>query len=120
VPYYAALMSPRISLYYSLVGRLGPNWGPKHVRPDVRGPTTWKDEPEKWSGPPGRSAIYVDDSVPATLRYSETSVNYPTLSEAITAWLALLPEVKKDASITTDENGGPCYRGWEIYRLWGR
>lgn len=79
-----------------------------------------EDEPEKRSGPPDRTAIYVDDSVPATLTYSDTSVTYPTLREAITAWLTSHPEIKKDASIATDENGGACYRGWEIYRLWGR
>lgn len=79
-----------------------------------------EDEAEKRSGPPDRSAIYVDDSVPATLQYSETSAAYPTLREAITAWLALPPQTKRDASITTDRSGGACYRGWEIYRLWGR
>lgn len=64
--------------------------------------------------------IYVDYAVPATLSYSETVVIYLTLREAITAWLALSNEVKKDASITTNENGGARYTGWEIYRLWGR
>lgn len=65
-------------------------------------------------------AIYVDHSVPATLHYSEGSAAYPTLREAIAAWLALPPETKKEASITTDQNAGACYRGWDIYRLWGR
>ena len=78
-----------------------------------------EDRAEKQSGPPDMSAIYVDDSVPATLRYSETSEAYPTLRQARSAWLALPLEAKKDASITTDETGGACYRGWEIYRLWG-
>jgi hypothetical protein len=74
---------------------------------------------EKQLEPPDRSAIYVDDSAPATLRYSETSVSYPTTREAITAWLALPPEIKKDALITTQGNGAR-YHGWAIYRLWGR
>jgi len=44
---------------------------------------------------------------------------YLTLREAIAAWLALPNEIKKDASIKTDENsGGSRYQGWEIYRLW--
>jgi hypothetical protein len=67
------------------------------------------------------SAIFVDKSAPATLCYSEASVNYPSLSAAITAWLALQPLVKRDASIiTTQENRQTRYVGWEIYRLWGR
>ena len=87
-------------------------------------PTTSRDSRNEYGpkpGPADRSAIYVDDSVPATLHYLETSVNYPTLREAINAWLALRPEVKKDASIiTTQENRSAHYVGWEIYRLWGR
>jgi hypothetical protein len=66
------------------------------------------------------STIFVDGSQPATLRYSETSVTYPKLLEARDAWLALPPATKIDASITTDGNGGACYRGWDIYRLWVR
>lgn len=66
------------------------------------------------------SFIYVDYSAPATLSYSETVQIYRNLREAITAWLALPNEIKSDASITTNENGELRYRGWEIYRLWGR
>ena len=69
--------------------------------------------------PDTTSMIYVDYSVPATLRYAETTVSYSSLREATTAWLALPNEIKKEASITTNENGG-VYCGWEIYRLWGR
>ena len=84
--------------------------------------TTIEDQTEnkaqKQLEPPDRSAIYVGDSAPATLRFLETSVGYPTTREAINAWLALSPEIKKDALITIQ--GGSRYRGWEIYRLWGR
>jgi hypothetical protein len=69
---------------------------------------------------PDMSPIFVEDFVPATLRYSEAAVNYPTLREARAAWLALHSDVKKKALITTQEEQGACYRGWEIYRLWGR
>lgn len=77
-------------------------------------------EVEKEIGPSDTGAIYVDVTVPAVLRCSETSAAYPTLQEAITAWLALPLNVKKDASITTDEHGGARYHSWEIYRLWAR
>jgi hypothetical protein len=77
-------------------------------------------EVEEESGPSNPGAIYVDVSVPAVLRCSETVVAYPTLQEARTAWLALPLNVKKDASITTDERGGACYHSWEIYQLWAR
>lgn len=63
--------------------------------------------------------IYVDYATSATLRYSETMLFYLTLSEAIAAWLALPNDVKRIASITTNEIGGARYEGWEIYRLWG-
>jgi len=79
-----------------------------------------ENETEQQPKPSEASTIYVDYSVPATLRYSETSVFYLTLREAITAWLALPNETKKDASIATNENSGAHYYGWEIYRLWGR
>jgi hypothetical protein len=77
-------------------------------------------EAEEKTGSSDAGAIYVDVSEPATLRYSDTLVIYPKLREAREAWLALPPETKIDASITTDENGGACYRGWDIYRLWAR
>ena len=77
-------------------------------------------EVEKAIGPSDMGAIYVDISVPAVLRCSETLVAYPTLQDARTAWLALPLNVKKDASITTDERGGARYHSWEIYRLWAR
>jgi hypothetical protein len=72
------------------------------------------------SGHSSAGTIYVNDSAPATLHLAETSAVYSTLREARAAWLALPHNVKKDASITTDENGGACYRGWEMYRLWAR
>jgi hypothetical protein len=75
-------------------------------------------EAKKDAGAPSMSAIYVDDLVPATLTYAETSESYPTMQAARTAWLALPAGVKKDASITI--TGGGCYRGWEIYQLFPR
>ena len=78
-----------------------------------------ENETEKQAAPPDRSAIYVDESAPATLRYSETLVIYPTLREARDAWLALPPEIKKDALVTIQPNGAR-YHGWEVYRLWAR
>lgn len=65
------------------------------------------------------SPIYVDDSAPAMLCYSEKSVSYPTLREAITAWQALPHDVKRVTSIQSDSDGAR-YEGWAIYRLWGR
>lgn len=79
-----------------------------------------ENDAKKQSDPADVSLIYVDYSVPAVLRYSETMAIHLTLREAIAAWLALPNEIKKDALITTAENGGDSrYRGWEIYRLWG-
>jgi hypothetical protein len=79
-----------------------------------------ENDAKKQPDPADASLIYVDYSVPAVLRYSETMAIYLTLREAIAAWLALPNEIKKDALITTAENGGDSrYRGWEIYRLWG-
>jgi hypothetical protein len=67
----------------------------------------------------GTSMIYVDYSAPATLHYSGTSASHPTLREAVIAWQTLPHEVKRDASIQSDMDGA-LYRGWEVYRLWGR
>lgn len=70
---------------------------------------------------PARSTtgpIYVDNSVPATLRYTATSVSYETLAEAREAWLALPIHLKKDASIQVEGKDGALYQGWDIYRLW--
>lgn len=78
-----------------------------------------ENDGDKKHEPPDRSPIYVDDSAPATLRYGETSVSYPTTREAINAWLALRAEIKRDALIITHRNGAR-YHGWAIYRLWGR
>ena len=79
-----------------------------------------EDEPENQLGSHSRSLIYVDGSVPATLCLSGDSVSYATLREAVTAWLALPQEIKKDASIITAGDDGAHYRGWDIYRLWQR
>lgn len=78
-----------------------------------------ENEVDKQAAPSDTSPIYVDDSRPATLHYSEKSVSYPTLREAIIAWQALPHDVKKVTSIQSDLDGA-LYRGWEIYRLWGR
>jgi len=89
----------------------------------MTGPTSisaTESDADKEIGPSETGAIYVDVSVPAVLRCSEALVAYPTLREAITAWLALPLNVKKNASITTDEHGGARYHSWEIYRLWAR
>jgi hypothetical protein len=65
------------------------------------------------------SAIYVDFTVPATLRYSGKSVvSFDTLEDAWKMWQALPGEIKRDASIKLEQEDGALYRGWEIYRLW--
>jgi hypothetical protein len=78
-----------------------------------------ESEVERHSGSSGMSFIYVDYSVPAVLSYSETVTIHPNLREAIAAWLSLPNDLKRDALITTNENGEARYQGWEIYRLWG-
>jgi hypothetical protein len=83
----------------------------------ARGGTT-DNEADKQAGPCDTSAIYVAGSAPATLRYSDGVVIYPTLREARYAWLALPAKIKKGAWITIDEKGSASYRGFEIYRLW--
>ncbi len=90
--------------------------------PPVESPaSTAEIEAEKQQQPSDTSMLYVDYSEPASLRSSETMAFYLTLREAITAWLALPNEIKKDASITTTNEGrSSSYQGWEIYRLWGR
>lgn len=61
--------------------------------------------------------IYVDDSVPAILRYSRKSVSCLTLQEAVIEWHKLPDEIKRDATIKTEDD---LYRGWEIDRFWRR
>lgn len=104
-------------LYGSVSRSLGPKLGPAFRGRRV----LQKDSRCRIEAQPAPSdTIYVDYSVPATLRYSETMAFYLTLREAITAWLALSNEGNKVASITTNEGSGAQYQGWEIYRLWGR
>lgn len=90
--------------------------------PPVESPASAAEiKAEEQQQPSDTSMLYVDYSKPATLRSSETMAFYLTLREAITAWLGLPNEIKKDASITTTAEGGSSsYQGWEIYRLWGR
>jgi hypothetical protein len=62
--------------------------------------------------------IYVDDSLPATLRYYGRMVRCATLHEAIIAWRKLPEDVRTDATIKVDEEGGSVYQASEITRLY--
>ena len=64
-----------------------------------------ENEVDGHAEPSNTSTIYVDASLPATLCYSEKSVLYPTLREAIIAWQALPHDVKKGTTIQTGRDG---------------
>ena len=63
--------------------------------------------------------IYVDNSLPASLRYYGRTVNCATLHEAIIAWRSLV-EVGKDATIKVDVDGGDLNQASEVERLYQR
>jgi hypothetical protein len=62
--------------------------------------------------------IYVDDSLPATLRYYGRMVRCTTLHEAIVAWRKLPEDVRNDATIEVYVEGGTVYQASEIARLY--
>jgi hypothetical protein len=64
----------------------------------------------------GKDRIYVDDSLPATLRYYGRTVSWATLHEAINAWRKLLNDVRTDATIKVEVEGGNLYPASEIAR----
>ena len=53
----------------------------------------------------GKDRIYVDDSLPATLRYYGRTVSCATLHEAVNAWRKLPNDVRTDATIKIDVEG---------------
>jgi hypothetical protein len=64
--------------------------------------------------------IYVDDSLPATLRYYGRTVRCVTLHEAIIAWRKLPDDVRTDATIKVEVGSGNLYQASEIARLYRR
>jgi hypothetical protein len=62
--------------------------------------------------------IYVDDSLPATLRYYGRTVRCVTLHEAIIAWRKLPDDVRTDATIKVEVVDGNLYQASEIARLY--
>jgi hypothetical protein len=64
---------------------------------------------------PGK--IYVDHTLPATLRHADGAVDCHTLEEAVLAWMRLPEEERKQASIKVNAVGGPIYTAAEIDRL---
>ncbi len=68
----------------------------------------------------GKDRIYVDDSLPATLRYYGRMVSFATLHEAIIAWRKLPNDVREDATIKVEVEGGILYQAFEIARLYLR
>ncbi len=71
-------------------------------------------------GEANKDRIYVDDSLPATLRYYGRTVRCTTLHEAIIAWRQLPHDVKNDATIKVEVEGGEIYQASEIERLYRR
>jgi hypothetical protein len=65
-----------------------------------------------------KDRIYIDDSLPASLRYYGRTVSCATLHETIIAWRKLPEEVRKDARIKVDVEGGNLYQASEIARLY--
>jgi hypothetical protein len=61
--------------------------------------------------------IYVDDSQPATLRYSTESIDCPTLGEAVLAFDRLPEGDREQATIKMNVPGGATYTAEEIDRL---
>lgn len=68
----------------------------------------------------GKDPINVDDSLPATLRYYGRTVRFTTLHEAINAWRKLPNDVRNDATIKVEVEGGNLYQASEIARLYRR
>ena len=68
----------------------------------------------------GKDRIYVDDSSPAALHYHGRTVSCATLHEAINAWRKLPNDVRTDATIKIDVEGGNLYQAAEIARLYRR
>jgi hypothetical protein len=64
--------------------------------------------------------IFVDDSLPATLRYYGRTVSCATLHEAVNAWRKLPNDVRTDATIKVDVEDGNLYQSSEIARLYRR
>ena len=62
--------------------------------------------------------IYVDDSLPATLRYPGRTLVCETLHAAIIAWRKLGDGPRNDATIQVDVEGGNLYQASEIARLY--
>jgi hypothetical protein len=60
-------------------------------------------------------SIYVDASQPAVLHFADTTVECPTLHEAVIAWRRLPPEIKERATIRVID--GPVYQAGEVARL---
>jgi len=67
-----------------------------------------RDEPEK---------IYVDPTLPATLRHAGGSVDCHTLEEAVLAWMRLPDDERAQASIKVNITGGAVYTAAEIDQL---
>lgn len=99
-------------------GASAPISGEPSSQTSVHFPRATENQVETKPAPPNRTAIYVSEFLPATLRFSDTMVIYPTLREARDAWLALSADAKKDASITINKPDGARYDGLMIYRLW--
>ncbi len=59
--------------------------------------------------------IYADPTEPAVLRYGDTTVECPTLGEAVLEWQRLPAE--KQARATIKVANGTVYRASEIDRL---
>jgi hypothetical protein len=68
----------------------------------------------------GKERIYIDDTLPATLRYDGRTVTCATLHEAVNAWRKLPNDLRADATIKVDVEGGNLYQGSEIARLYRR
>jgi hypothetical protein len=65
----------------------------------------------------GKDRICVDGSLPATLRYYGRTVSCATLHEAVNDWRKLPNDVRTDATIKVDVEGGNLYQASEIARL---
>jgi hypothetical protein len=68
-------------------------------------------------GEANKDRIYIDDSLPATLRYYGRTVRCTTLHEAIIAWRQLPHDVRNDATIKVEVAGGDIYQASDIERL---
>jgi hypothetical protein len=60
-----------------------------------------------------KNRSYIDDSVPASLRYYGRTVSCATLHEAIIAWRKLPEEVREDARIKVDVESSHLYQASE-------